>query len=88
MVRSSPPDSFFACRELVADLYLLLGLTYTVKGVYFHWANSAAAPAIKDWNVAALQIDPTKRHMDRALVAQFWRALDGFRPAGPVPQGR
>ncbi|KAL7414886.1 RNA pol II accessory factor, Cdc73 family-domain-containing protein [Mrakia frigida] len=58
-------------------------LFHHVKGVYFHWSNIAPTPAIKDWNVSALQIDPSKRHMDRALVAQFWRALDA---SGPAPK--
>jgi parafibromin len=28
-----------------------------------------------------VQVEPTKRHVDRALVAQFWRIIDNFRPS-------
>lgn len=55
--------------------------------MYFHWTNVAPVPAVKDWNVVNLQIDPVKRHNDKALLAQFWRMLDNFKPVGGSGQG-
>ncbi|CED82901.1 RNA polymerase II assessory factor Cdc73p [Phaffia rhodozyma] len=57
-------------------------LFHHVKGIYFHWSNIAPNAAVKEWNVTTLQVDPHKRHVDKALVGQFWRTLDLFRPSG------
>ncbi|KAL9714639.1 accessory factor associated with RNA polymerase II [Leucoagaricus gongylophorus] len=53
-------------------------LFHHVKGVYVTWSNDPPNPKIKDWNVTELKIDPHRRHVDKAVVAQFWKALDAW----------
>ncbi|KDQ18645.1 hypothetical protein BOTBODRAFT_104124 [Botryobasidium botryosum FD-172 SS1] len=53
-------------------------LFHHVKGVYVTWTNSPANPNIRDWNVTELKIDPNRRHVDKSVVASFWRELDGW----------
>lgn len=50
-----------------------------VKGVYFQWNNEPTNPAVKDWNVTEMRIDRNKRHIDRQIVAEFWRQLDSYK---------
>ncbi|WFD42181.1 accessory factor associated with RNA polymerase II [Malassezia psittaci] len=47
-------------------------------GVYVRWNNEAPNPQVRDWNVTDLQVDRTKRHTDKQLVAFFWRALNNW----------
>lgn len=61
-------------------------------GVYVHWSNEAPSVQVKNWNVTHLQVgtcyalvpltivqvDRTKRHTDKQLVAFFWRSLDSW----------
>ncbi|RXK34873.1 parafibromin [Tremella mesenterica] len=47
-----------------------------VKGVYFQWSNEPVNPTVRDWNVTEMRIDRNKRHIDRQVVAEFWRVLD------------
>ncbi|WFC94066.1 accessory factor associated with RNA polymerase II [Malassezia brasiliensis] len=47
-------------------------------GVYVRWNNDAPNPQVRDWNVTELQVDRTKRHTDKQLVAFFWRTLDNW----------
>ncbi|KAI0668316.1 RNA polymerase II-associated protein [Trametes maxima] len=51
-------------------------LFHHVKGMYFSWTNDPPNPKIKDWNVTELKIDPNRRHVDKSVVAHFWRILD------------
>ncbi|KAH9890470.1 RNA polymerase II-associated protein [Cubamyces lactineus] len=51
-------------------------LFHHVKGIYFSWTNDPPNPKIKDWNVTELKIDPHRRHVDKSVVAHFWRILD------------
>ncbi|CDO71930.1 hypothetical protein BN946_scf184940.g77 [Trametes cinnabarina] len=51
-------------------------LFHHVKGIYFSWTNDPPNPKIKDWNVTELKIDPNRRHVDKSVVAHFWRILD------------
>ncbi|RPD55708.1 RNA polymerase II-associated protein [Lentinus tigrinus ALCF2SS1-7] len=51
-------------------------LFHHVKGIYFTWTNDPPNPKIKDWNVTELKIDPHRRHVDKSVVAHFWRILD------------
>ncbi|KAG8933745.1 accessory factor associated with RNA polymerase II [Tulasnella sp. 419] len=49
-----------------------------VKGIYFTWSNDPPNPKTKDWNVSELKIDQYKRHVDKSVVAQFWKLLDAW----------
>ncbi|KAI0713730.1 RNA pol II accessory factor, Cdc73 family-domain-containing protein [Earliella scabrosa] len=51
-------------------------LFHHVKGIYFSWTSDPPNPKIKDWNVTELKIDPHRRHVDKSVVAHFWRILD------------
>ncbi|KAM5542048.1 hypothetical protein V8D89_004358 [Ganoderma adspersum] len=51
-------------------------LFHHVKGIYFSWTNDPPNPKIQDWNVTELKIDPHRRHVDKSVVAHFWRILD------------
>ncbi|TBU40044.1 CDC73-domain-containing protein [Dichomitus squalens] len=51
-------------------------LFHHVKGIYFSWTNDPPNPKIKDWNVTELKIDPHRRHVDKSVVAHFWKLLD------------
>ncbi|KXN91931.1 Cell division control protein 73 [Leucoagaricus sp. SymC.cos] len=53
-------------------------LFHHVKGIYVTWSNDPPNPKIKDWNVTELKIDPHRRHVDKAAVAQFWKTLDAW----------
>ncbi|KAI0373122.1 RNA polymerase II-associated protein [Pilatotrama ljubarskyi] len=56
-------------------------LFHHVKGIYFSWTNDPPNPKIKDWNVTELKIDPHRRHVDKSVVAHFWRTLDQWTSA-------
>ncbi|EIN07888.1 RNA polymerase II-associated protein [Punctularia strigosozonata HHB-11173 SS5] len=56
-------------------------LFHHVKGVYFTWTNDPANPSVKDWNVTELKIDRNRRHVDKAVVAHFWKILDAWTQA-------
>ncbi|KAI0781546.1 RNA polymerase II-associated protein [Trametes elegans] len=56
-------------------------LFHHVKGIYFSWTNDPPNPKIKDWNVNELKIDPNRRHVDKSVVAHFWRILDQWTSA-------
>ncbi|GAA5902403.1 Cdc73p [Sporobolomyces salmoneus] len=51
-------------------------LFHNVKGVYPQWSTDPLNPKIKAWNVSELRIDPHKRHIDKSVVADFWRGLE------------
>ncbi|KAI0927820.1 hypothetical protein AcW1_005240 [Taiwanofungus camphoratus] len=51
-------------------------LFHHVKGIYVSWTNDPPNPKIKDWNVTELKIDPHRRHVDKSVVAHFWKTLD------------
>ncbi|KAH9930856.1 CDC73-domain-containing protein [Fomitopsis serialis] len=51
-------------------------LFHHVKGFYMAWANDPPNPKIKDWNVTELKIDQHRRHIDKSVVAHFWKTLD------------
>ncbi|GAA5982954.1 hypothetical protein JCM11641_006895 [Rhodosporidiobolus odoratus] len=51
-------------------------LFHHVKGVYPQWNTDGPNPKIKSWNVGELKIDPNKRHLDKSVVADFWRNLE------------
>ncbi|KAJ3569996.1 hypothetical protein NP233_g4689 [Leucocoprinus birnbaumii] len=53
-------------------------LFHHVKGIYVTWSNDPPNHKIKDWNVTELKIDPHRRHVDKAVVAQFWKILDAW----------
>ncbi|EKM78370.1 hypothetical protein AGABI1DRAFT_101097 [Agaricus bisporus var. burnettii JB137-S8] len=53
-------------------------LFHHVKGIYVTWSNDPPNPKIQDWNVTELKIDPHRRHVDKAVVAQFWKILDAW----------
>ncbi|OBZ75960.1 Cell division control protein 73 [Grifola frondosa] len=53
-------------------------LFHHVKGIYVSWTNDPPNPKIKDWNVTELKIDPHRRHVDKSVVAHFWRTLDSW----------
>ncbi|KDQ59793.1 hypothetical protein JAAARDRAFT_126976 [Jaapia argillacea MUCL 33604] len=53
-------------------------LFHHVKGFYFKWSNDPPNNTIKDWNVTELKIDPSRRHVDKAVVAHFWKTLDAW----------
>ncbi|KAH9915268.1 RNA polymerase II-associated protein [Epithele typhae] len=56
-------------------------LFHHVKGIYFTWTNDPQNTKIKDWNVTELKIDPHRRHVDKSVVAHFWRILDQWTSA-------
>ncbi|KAG7088640.1 hypothetical protein E1B28_012612 [Marasmius oreades] len=51
-------------------------LFHHVKGVYVSWTTEPPNPKIRDWNVTELKIDQHRRHVDKSVVAHFWRILD------------
>ncbi|GAA5883032.1 hypothetical protein JCM16303_006800 [Sporobolomyces ruberrimus] len=51
-------------------------LFQNVKGVYPQWSSDPMNAKIKAWNVSELRIDPHKRHIDKSVVADFWRSLE------------
>ncbi|KAF8801452.1 RNA polymerase II-associated protein [Phlegmacium glaucopus] len=51
-------------------------LFHNVKGIYVSWSNDPPNTKIKDWNVTELKIDPHRRHVDKSVVAHFWKILD------------
>ncbi|KAF8063554.1 RNA polymerase II-associated protein [Lyophyllum atratum] len=51
-------------------------LFHHVKGIYVSWSNDPPNTKIKDWNVMELKIDPHRRHVDKSVVAHFWKTLD------------
>ncbi|KAJ7189845.1 RNA polymerase II-associated protein [Mycena pura] len=51
-------------------------LFHHVKGIYVSWSNDPPNTKIKDWNVTELKIDPMRRHVDKSVVAHFWKILD------------
>ncbi|KLO15250.1 RNA polymerase II-associated protein [Schizopora paradoxa] len=51
-------------------------LFHHVKGFYVSWANDPPNPKIKDWNVTELKIDQNRRHVDKSVLANFWKTLD------------
>jgi parafibromin len=53
-------------------------LFHHVKGVYVQWAHDPPNARISDWNVAPLKIEPNRRHVDKSVVAEFWKILDSW----------
>ncbi|EJD06202.1 RNA polymerase II-associated protein [Fomitiporia mediterranea MF3/22] len=53
-------------------------LFHHVKGFYVSWANDPPNVKIKDWNVTELKIDQHRRHVDKSVVANFWKTLDAW----------
>ncbi|KAH9842453.1 RNA polymerase II-associated protein [Rhodofomes roseus] len=51
-------------------------LFHHVKGFYMTWANDPPNHKIQDWNVTELKIDQHRRHIDKSVVAHFWKTLD------------
>ncbi|KAF5388611.1 hypothetical protein D9757_004641 [Collybiopsis confluens] len=56
-------------------------LFHHVKGIYVSWANDPPNTKIKDWNVTELKIDQQRRHIDKSVVAHFWKLLDDWMVA-------
>ncbi|KAK7048495.1 CDC73-C domain-containing protein [Favolaschia claudopus] len=56
-------------------------LFHHVKGIYVSWSNDPPNAKIKDWNVTELKIDPLRRHVDKSVVAHFWKILDTWTSA-------
>ncbi|KAJ7134764.1 RNA pol II accessory factor, Cdc73 family-domain-containing protein [Mycena epipterygia] len=56
-------------------------LFHHVKGIYVSWSNEPPNVKIKDWNVTELKIDPIRRHVDKSVVAHFWKTLDTWTTA-------
>ncbi|KAF7346503.1 CDC73-C domain-containing protein [Mycena sanguinolenta] len=56
-------------------------LFHHVKGIYVCWSNDPPNAKIKDWNVTELKIDPIRRHVDKSVVAHFWKTLDTWTAA-------
>lgn len=77
----------FVSGEFTANFHL-------VKGVYVQWANDPPNTKISDWNVTPLKvyienflvkqhliffkIEPNRRHVDKSVVAEFWKILDAW----------
>ncbi|KAI3621871.1 rna polymerase ii accessory cdc73 family [Moniliophthora roreri] len=53
-------------------------LFHHVKGIYMSWTTEPPNPKIRDWNVTELKIDQHRRHVDKSVVAHFWRILDDW----------
>ncbi|KAH7890141.1 RNA polymerase II accessory factor [Phlebopus sp. FC_14] len=53
-------------------------LFHHVKGIFVTWAHDPPNAKIKDWNVTALKIDPHRRHVDKSVVAHFWKLIDDW----------
>ncbi|KIM63855.1 hypothetical protein SCLCIDRAFT_116100 [Scleroderma citrinum Foug A] len=53
-------------------------LFHHVKGIYVTWSNDPPNTKIKDWNVTELKIDPHRRHIDKSVVAHFWKLIDDW----------
>ncbi|KDN33506.1 hypothetical protein RSAG8_13407, partial [Rhizoctonia solani AG-8 WAC10335] len=44
--------------------------------MYIKWRNDTSQ--VKDWNVSTLEIDQHRRHVDKQVVANFWRELENW----------
>jgi len=53
-------------------------LFHHVKGIHVTWANDPPNTKIQDWNVTSLKIEPHRRHVDKSVVAHFWKILDAW----------
>ncbi|KAM0754047.1 CDC73-domain-containing protein [Meredithblackwellia eburnea MCA 4105] len=53
-------------------------LFHHVKGIFVQWTNEAPNTKVRSWNVTELRIDPSKRHIDKSTVADFWRNLESW----------
>ncbi|KAK4056355.1 accessory factor associated with RNA polymerase II [Microbotryomycetes sp. JL221] len=53
-------------------------LFHHVKGIFVQWTTDAPNPKVRNWNVTELRIDPSKRHIDKSTVADFWRSLEAW----------
>ena len=49
-----------------------------MKGFYVSLTSDPPNTKIQDWNVTELKIDPNRRHVDKSVVAQFWKTLDAW----------
>ncbi|EEB99133.1 hypothetical protein MPER_01245, partial [Moniliophthora perniciosa FA553] len=52
--------------------------SYSITGIYMSWTTEPPNPKIRDWNVTELKIDQHRRHVDKSVVAHFWRILDDW----------
>ncbi|KAI8388093.1 RNA pol II accessory factor, Cdc73 family-domain-containing protein [Radiomyces spectabilis] len=49
-----------------------------VKGFYPKWSSDETNSTVSKWAVTELKIHRHKRHMDKAVVSQFWDDLDSY----------
>jgi len=47
-----------------------------VRAFHLKWNETSLDNNIKKWNVHVLSLDRHKRHLDRAMLQQFWVVLD------------
>lgn len=49
-----------------------------VPGFYLHFEDEAVPRAVSRWKVVPLGVSKSQRHLDKGLVARFWRQVDDF----------
>lgn len=47
-------------------------------GFCLYYDDESVPPSIKRWKVTALGVSKSQRHLDKGLVARFWRTVDEF----------
>jgi parafibromin len=49
-----------------------------VKGFHLKYSIDHKPDTIMSWNITTIDIHPHKRHMDKAIVLDFWNQVDAF----------
>lgn len=49
-----------------------------VKGFHLKLSGIPLDPNIAKWSVNVIELDPHKRHLDRARLLSFWEELDRY----------
>jgi parafibromin len=49
-----------------------------IKGYHFKLSGIPLDPNIAKWSVSVIELDPHKRHLDRARLTAFWDELDRY----------
>lgn len=47
-----------------------------IKGFHLKMSGTPTDPNVIKWSLAVIELDPHKRHLDRARLLSFWDELD------------
>lgn len=53
-----------------------LHLDFSVKGFHLKWSEMPLDNNVKNWAVTVLSLNRNRRHLDRAVLQEFWEQLD------------